>query len=95
MALEIITGGNSNTNVTISKGELIPIYHCIHSIHIMSYNIDLILENIALEIITGVSLQLTLRYPVMTFDPNASVHVPLTLYKFTFIKFLQTWRWKL
>ena len=53
MALEIITGVNSNANVKISRGELIPICHCIHIIHIMSYNIDLILEYIALEIITG------------------------------------------
>ena len=81
MALEIITGGNSIANVTISRGELIPICHCIHSIHIMSYDIDLILENIALEIIIGVSLQLTLRYPVVCFDPNVYVHVFLTLYK--------------
>ena len=56
MALEIIMGGDSNTNATISRGDLIPTYHCLHPIHIMSYNIDLILENIALEIITrGVS----------------------------------------
>ena len=53
MALEIITGGNSHANVTTSMRELIPTYHWIHSIHIMSYNIDLIMENIALEIITG------------------------------------------
>ena len=53
MALEILTGGNSNANAKISRGELIPICHCIHPIHVISYNIDLILENIALEIITG------------------------------------------
>ena len=53
MALEIITEGSSNFNVTISRGELIPICHCIHPIHIMSYDIDLILENIALENIKG------------------------------------------
>ena len=53
MALEIITEGSFNFNVTISRGELIPICHCIHPIHIMSYDIDLILEKIALEIITG------------------------------------------
>ena len=40
-------------NATISRGELIPIGHCVHPILIMSYDIDLILENIALEIITG------------------------------------------
>ena len=56
MAMEIIMGGDSNTNATMSRGDLIPTYHCLHPIHIMSYNIDLILENIALEIITrGVS----------------------------------------
>ena len=53
MALEIITGGNCNANVTISMGEMISTYHCIHPIHIMSYNIGLFLENIALENITG------------------------------------------
>ena len=53
MALEIITGGNCNANVTISMGEMISTYHCIHPIHIMSYNIRLFLENIALENITG------------------------------------------
>ena len=53
MALEIITGGNSNANVTISMGELILTCHCIHPIHITSYNIGIILENIALEIKTG------------------------------------------
>ena len=53
MTLEIITRGNSNTNDTISRGELKPKCHYIHPIHIMSYGIDLILENIALEIITG------------------------------------------
>ena len=34
-------------------GELTPTCHYIRPIHIMSYNIELILENIALEIITG------------------------------------------
>ena len=53
MALENITGDNSNANVTIPRGDLIPTCHYIHPIHIMSYNNDLILENIALEIITG------------------------------------------
>ena len=53
MMLEIIMGGNSNTNDTISRGELKPQCHYIHPIYIMSYGIDLILENIALEIITG------------------------------------------
>ena len=53
MTLEIITGGNCNTNDTISRGELKPLCHYIHPIHIMSYNIYLILESIALEIITG------------------------------------------
>ena len=53
MALEIITGGNSNADVMISRGELIPTCQYIYPIQIMSYNIDLILENIALEIITG------------------------------------------
>ena len=53
MALEIITGGNCNANVTISMVEMISICHCIHSIHIMSHNIELFLENIALENITG------------------------------------------
>ena len=36
-------------------GEMISTYHCIHPIHIMSYNIGLFLENIALENITGVA----------------------------------------
>ena len=53
MVLEIITAGDCNTNVTISKGELMTTCHCIHPIHIMSYNIGLMRENIALEIITG------------------------------------------
>ena len=53
MALEIITGVNHNFNVTISRGELKPKCHYIHPIHIMSYGIDLILENIALENIKG------------------------------------------
>ena len=53
MALEIITGSDSNANVTISSGDLIPTCHCIHPSHIMSYYIGLIPENIALEIITG------------------------------------------
>ena len=53
MVLEIITGGDSDANVTISKGELITTCHSIHPIHIMSYTIGLILENKALEIITG------------------------------------------
>ena len=53
MTLEIITGGNSNGNVKIFRGELKHLCHYIHPIHIMSYKIDLILENIALEIITG------------------------------------------
>ena len=53
MALEIITGGNCNANVMISMGEMISTCHCIHLIHIMSYNIGLFLENIALENITG------------------------------------------
>ena len=52
MALEIITAGDCNANVKISRGELIPTCHCIHHIHIMSYNIGLVLENIVLEIIT-------------------------------------------
>ena len=53
MALEIVTGGDSNANDTISKGELMPTCHCIHSFQIMSYNIGLDLENVALEMITG------------------------------------------
>ena len=53
MMLEIITGGNSDTNDTISRGELKLQCHYIHPIYIMSYGIDLILENIALENITG------------------------------------------
>ena len=52
MALEIVTAGVADANVTISRGELMPICHCMHHIHIMSYNIGLILENKALEIIT-------------------------------------------
>ena len=52
MALEIVTGCDSNANDTISKGELMPTCHCIHSFHIMSYNIGLVLENVALEMIT-------------------------------------------
>ena len=54
MALEIITVGESNANVTISRGELILTCHCIHPIHIMSYKIGPNLENKALEIIAGV-----------------------------------------
>ena len=50
MALEIIRGSESNANVTISMEELILTCHCIHPIHIMSYNVGLILENIALVI---------------------------------------------
>ena len=53
MVLQIITAGDCNTNVTISRGELMTTCHCIHPIHIMSYNIGLMRENIALEIITG------------------------------------------
>ena len=53
MLREIITVGDCNANVTISRGELIPTCHCIHPIHIKSYYIGLVLENIALEIITG------------------------------------------
>ena len=53
MVLEIITGVNCNANDTISIGEMISTCHCIHPIHIMSYNIGLFLENIALENITG------------------------------------------
>ena len=53
MVLEIITGVNCNGNDTISIGEMISTCHCIHPIHIMSYNIGLFLENIALENITG------------------------------------------
>ena len=41
MALEIITAGDCSANVTISKGELMTTCHCIHPIHIMSYNIGL------------------------------------------------------
>ena len=52
MVLKIITGGDSHANITISRGELIPTYHCMLRIHIMSYNIGLILENIAYENIT-------------------------------------------
>ena len=53
MALEIITGGNCNANVTIPRGDLIPTCHCIHPILTLAYNIGLLLKNIALEIITG------------------------------------------
>ena len=53
MALEIITAGDCNANVTISRGEFIPTCHCIHPIYTMSYNIGFVRENIALEIITG------------------------------------------
>ena len=53
MTLEIITAGDCNANVTISRGKLIPTCHCMHTIHTMSYSIGLILENIASEIITG------------------------------------------
>ena len=53
MVLEFITGVNCNANDTISIGEMISKCHCIHPIHIMSYNIGLFLENIALENITG------------------------------------------
>ena len=55
MVLEIITGVNCNANDTICIGEMISTCHCIHPIHIMSYNIGLFLENIALENITGVA----------------------------------------
>ena len=61
----------------------------------MSYDIDLILENIALEIITGSVSTTNVTISSDKFDPNVYVHVPLTLYKFAFIKFLQIWRWKL
>ena len=47
----------------------------------MSYKIDLILENIALEIITGGVSTANVRYTVASFDPNVYVHVSLTLYK--------------
>ena len=77
MSQEIITAGACNANVTISRGELMLIYHCIHPIHTMSYNIGLFLENVALEIITGGDCELTLRYPMLTlryqvinFDPK-------------------------
>ena len=53
MALEIITAGYCNANVTISRGELIPTCHRIHPIHILSCNIGLVRDNTALEIITG------------------------------------------
>ena len=53
MAQEIIAGGNCNANVTISMEKMISTCHCILPIHIMSYNIGLFLENIALENITG------------------------------------------
>ena len=53
MALEIITAGYWNVNVTISRGELILTCHCIHPIHILSCNIGLVRDNTALEIITG------------------------------------------
>ena len=52
MALEIITAGDCNANVTISRGELIHKCNCTHPIHISSYNIGLIGENKVLEIIT-------------------------------------------
>ena len=53
MVLEIVRGGNSNANVTVSRSKMIPTCHCIHPIHIMSYNICLILGVIALENIVG------------------------------------------
>ena len=42
-----------DANVTISSGEFTPTCHYMHPIHIMSYDIGLVPENIALEIITG------------------------------------------
>ena len=53
----------------------------------MSYNIALIQENIALEIITGGVLTANVTVSVISFDTNVYVHVPLTLYQFTFIIF--------
>ena len=53
MALEIITAGDCNANVTISRGELIPTCHCINPIHILFCNIGLVRDNTALKIITG------------------------------------------
>ena len=52
-----------------------------------SYDIGLILENIALEIITGgvSTANVTISSDVITFEPNVSVYVPWTLYKLTFI----------
>ena len=89
IALEIITVGDCNANVTISWGELILTCHCIYPIHTLAYNIGLVRDNIALEIITGGVCLLTLRFPVITCEPNVSVHVPWTLYKFKFIQFRQ------
>ena len=53
MALENITGGDSDANFTISMGEFIPTCHWVHPIHITSDIISPNLENIALEIIMG------------------------------------------
>ena len=85
MALEIITAGDYDANVKIYRGELRPTCHCIHPIHIQSYDIGLIRENIALEIVREVFELLTLRYPVITCEPNVSVNVAWALYKLTFI----------
>ena len=85
MASEIIPAGDSDANVTIFRGELIPICHCIYPIHIMCDNIGLILENIALEIITLGVYTANVTISNVTFDPNVYVHVPLTLYKFIFL----------
>ena len=63
-----------------------------HPIHIMPYDIALIQENIALEIITGGALTANATISVINFDTNVYVHVPLTLYQFTFIIFLQIWQ---
>ena len=84
MASEIIPAGDSDANVTIFRGELIPICHCIYPIHIMCDNIGLILENIALEIITLGVYTANVTISNVTFDPNVYVHVPLTLYKINF-----------
>ena len=83
MASEIIPAGDSDANVTIFRGN-IPTCHCIYPIHIMCDNNGLILENIALEILTLGVYTANVTISNVTFDPNVYVHVPLTLYKFIF-----------
>ena len=95
MALEIITGGNWNANVTISMGEMISTRHCIHPIHIMSYNIGLFLENIALENITGGASTANVMISSGNFWPKCRCTRSFDSIEVCIIKFFQIWPWKL